>query len=89
MWGALLVVVMAEAVGTTAVEGVFQDTTSALVLGADRGDCPEGEKKAAFVGKDGIVAGCWFERDGTVWIVWKDGDRSAVPKALFKKPAEA
>lgn len=68
------------------VERVFQRGEVMIVLGGARGPCPEGEKVAAFVRGRVGVPGCWFERDETVWIWWRDGDRSAMPGEVFVAP---
>lgn len=89
MLDALLVVVAAETQEMGEVEKVFQQPTFMMVLGKRQGECEEGERVAVFAGEGKMVPGCWFERHGTVWVVWVDGDRSAVPAKMFKKPEEA
>jgi hypothetical protein len=71
------------------VEGVFEGQGFLMVLTNKEMGCPEGERGAvAATGKD-TAYGCWFERDETIWIWWRDGDRSAIPSKMFKKPPEA
>ena len=85
---ALALTVAAGAATGGTIEKIWRGPDRAVALMKERGDCPEGEKAALFSSAASATEGCWFERDETVWIWWKDGDRSAVPPQAFKAPAD-
>lgn len=89
----MLVALTLAAAVTTApalpIESVYKGNGVMVVLTAEQAKCPEGEKIAIYSTPAGMVPGCWFERDETVWIWWADEDRTALPAKFFVKQPEA
>jgi hypothetical protein len=58
---------------------VFKSGAGQIALDDRQDYCPDGSKKATWVGPDrSIVQGCWFKVYGRVWLFFEDGDVGAI-----------
>jgi hypothetical protein len=64
--------------------GRIEGPNGKVILFDDAYKCPDGSKVIAWIGRDGTVPGCWFERHGFVWAWFADGDKGAFSKEEFK-----
>lgn len=57
-----------------------------VVLHDGGGPCPQGLLWVELVSAGGkkTFDGCAIERDGTVFVVWSDGDRDRIPRRAFR-----
>lgn len=70
------------------VIGDVQSSAGRIELHAERGPaCMEPARHAVFVGRHGAqVPGCWTLRDGSVLVVFFDGDVAQIPVQAIRKP---
>jgi hypothetical protein len=77
--------------GVAHADMVFQDGGDRLILRESA--CPLADKlpkEIPFRKADGLVSGkpyigCWVEQNGTVFLVWEDGDQGMLPTDAFKE----
>lgn len=61
------------------------DGSVTVVLTDDRGNCPEGLRKALWVEQGGQLGGCYWQRGDMLFFGWDDNDVHALPAKLFKQ----
>lgn len=71
-----------------AVIAVAAEGSVRLELHDTAGPCVGAARHAVFTDGAQRVPGCWVAREGTVHVVFLDGDRASVPVNLFRKPEE-
>lgn len=56
-----------------------------ILISKKSGPCPDGDHLAGYADSEGKhVVGCWFEHGDFVFVQWRDGDMSRLPKNKFE-----